>query len=249
MLIQPTSEHFGCTGPRLHSPWLSWDNTANKEKWQTSTLWRCSLMRQVFCIVGFPGSGKTTVARLLGELFRVASHHLPTIIRPLADRDFLESFYRYGRILPRRFDYPFLQHIVNKGGDPFILDNYPPHEPSLRILMRFAVQYDWRVHLLALRTSPAAKEIFFSFFRQVRRDLSRGQLHVTQVLWKTLRAWSQIPRLLHAARTQGIPVTEIDSSQTREMMQQSAWSVARVYGSDQIMSRVQRAETVIPESR
>ncbi len=187
-------------------------------------------MHQVFCIIGFPGAGKTTVARLLEELFRVESYHLPTVIRPLADRDFLESFYRYGRILPHRFDHLFLQHIVNEGENPLVLDNYPPHEPSLRVLMRFAVQYDWCIHLLALRTPPVAKEIFFSLFRQVRRDLSHGQLRIAQAFWKTFRAWSWIPRLLHAARTWGIAVTEIDSSQTQEMVQQSARSFARAYG-------------------
>lgn len=156
-------------------------------------------MKTVICLMGYAGSGKSTLGRFLAQATGAPFLHLPKVVGHLTPERVRRTASLWGRLFPGA-ERPFLDYVAAVEDDTVILDGFLRDLRRLRLLGSYARQRGWRVIVIHCAVSPLT-----ALLRQLRRDWRKGLDAVWRIPWKLSRDILRIPAVLAEVRCQGLP--------------------------------------------
>lgn len=180
-------------------------------------------MKRVVCILGMPGSGKTTSALCLSRILGSPRYHVPTVVGHLLPPPVRNAHRQFGRLFPRHLDALFLQQVHGDPSRTVILDGYPPSPWHLKFLRRHAREYGWKLEIVYLHF-PMLQNLLSSLRRQVWRDRSQRKSVCTRIFWKLLRASFHLPRVIREARRAGLSAYVVHADASLEAVEEQVRS-------------------------
>lgn len=180
-------------------------------------------MKRIVCVLGMPGSGKTTTSLCLSRILGSPRYHVPTVVGHLLPPHVRSTHRQFGRLFPRHLDALFLQQVRDDPSGTAILDGYPPSPWHMRFLRRHARQYGWRLEVVYLRF-PTTQNLLSSLRRQVLRDMSQRKSVGARIFWKLLRASFHLPRVIREAHRAGLPVHVVHAEASLEAVEEQVRS-------------------------
>ena len=173
-------------------------------------------MKRVICLIGLPGSGKSSAAKFLEETIHCRSLHLPAVVGHLLPAEQVYEARRRATLLVG-VEEAFFAEIDKTPGQIVILDGFLRSIPRLRLLQEAAAERSWRAEIIYLHM-PILTGSARSLSRQFTRDLSQGKefLRPFRKLKRDIRA---LPNVVNEALRLRIPIHSIDATLTIEQVQ------------------------------
>jgi len=171
-------------------------------------------MKRVICLLGYPGAGKSTAARLIQRLFGASVLHVPSIVNGMVPARVRTAARRWGKLIPGA-EHPYLSAVARDQNIIVVLDGFPRSVTQFRALRDHAHRFGWRVDFVNFGCSPLR-----SFWYQLRRDARRTMTSLQRIPFKLARDLRHTPPVLRAASAEGFPVHTIPSHLPPSVLEQ-----------------------------
>lgn len=169
-----------------------------------------SQKKNVICVLGLPGTGKTTQIEELRRALGAAVLHVGKLAKEIGRRD--EGKRKNGELL-EGLDEIFMEKIRSITQNNVVLDGFPRSPEQTELLLETAEKEGWNVEIIHLRF-PAGQEIVLSYQRQISRANSAGEeMDEVRFRGKIARALTRDMAALAEMHRNAGEIYEIDATQ------------------------------------